>query len=126
MTEWSDARKRGFIVSVLRSGTRRWPPKYQALSEACVGIRYNEKTKRNGKHYSCKACEGEFPSSKVQVDHIAPVVDPKTGFTTWDAFIEGLFCGKENLQVLCIECHSQKTATERAEKVPTKKKKVKT
>jgi len=48
----------------------------------------------------------------VQVDHIIPVIDPATGFTTWDAFIERLFCDRDNLQVLCTSCHDIKTKEE--------------
>lgn len=49
----------------------------------------------------------------MQVDHIKPVVDPNTGFTSWDDFIERLYCEKENLQVLCTTCHDRKTLKEK-------------
>lgn len=50
------------------------------------------------------------------IDHIDPVVDPKKGFTSWDDLIERLFCEKEGLQLLCPECHEEKTADERQER----------
>lgn len=49
----------------------------------------------------------------MQVDHIKPVVDPKKGFTTWDEFIDRLFCERKNLQAICLECHKVKTAEEK-------------
>jgi 5-methylcytosine-specific restriction endonuclease McrA len=110
--EWSPARKKAFIVSVLRGGSRRYPPKYLTLNDAYVGQRLNEKTHRVGKHYLCATCQGEYPTKDVQVDHIEPIINPKTGFTTWDDFINRLFCGKENLQVLCTSCHKIKTKEE--------------
>lgn len=116
MAEWTDARKRAFIISVLRSGTRRFPPKYETLSEAYCGIRYNEKTKRNGKHYVCRTCEGEYPAKEVNVDHIKPVVDPEVGFVDWNTYVENMFCSKDNLQVLCKTCHNLKTQEERKKK----------
>lgn len=113
---WTEGRKRSFITSVLRSGARRWPPKFEALADAYVGIRHNSKTKRDSKHYLCASCEGEFPAKEVQVDHISPVVDPKTGFISWDLFIERLYCERDNLQVLCIPCHKKKSKEERKKK----------
>lgn len=111
--KWSVARYRTFIVSALRAASRRWPPKYETLQEAYVGQFVNPKTKRVSKHYKCAACTEVYPGKEVNVDHIFPVIDPKTGFTSWDDFISRLFCEKENLQVLCTECHNLKTKKEK-------------
>lgn len=113
MAEWTDARKHGFIVAVLRAGTRRWPPKYEALNEAKTEKKINEKTKRLAQHYLCAMCEEEFTSKDIQVDHIEPVVDPKKGFKDWNTYIPRLFCEKSNLQVLCTSCHKEKTKQEK-------------
>jgi formate-dependent nitrite reductase cytochrome c552 subunit len=40
------------------------------------------------------------------------VVDPKEGFTTWDSYIERLFCPAEHFDVLCKSCHEAKTQIE--------------
>ena len=48
---------------------------------------------------------------EVQVDHIIPVVD-FDGFKDWDTYIKSLFCSIKNLQVLCRECHKEKTTRE--------------
>lgn len=110
---WTEARFRTFIVSVLRAGSRKWPPKYQVLNEAKTEKKVNTKTKRMGQHFQCAACAKDFPSSQVQVDHIEPIVSTEDGFTSWKDFIERLYCEKENLQVLCKPCHSLKTKKER-------------
>lgn len=110
---WTDARYKAFIVSALRAASRRWPPKYETLQEAYVGQLTNPKTKRVSKHYKCKACKEIYPGKEVQVDHIEPVVSTTDGFTTWDAFIQRLFCEKSGLQVLCSQCHSIKTQKEK-------------
>ena len=47
------------------------------------------------------------------VDHIAPVVDPVTGFISWDDTIARMFVEEEGLQVLCHKCHSRKTMEEK-------------
>ena len=123
-TSWSEGRIRAFITSVLRAGSRRWPPKYQTLNEAYVGQRINPKTNREGKHYLCAACCSEVPAKDIVIDHIDPVVDPQQGFVSWDVFIERLFCGKDNLQALCVPCHKIKTKEEtngRKESIKNKK-----
>lgn len=109
--KWTDGRIRGFITSTIRSGFRRWPEKYTALDRAKVGKIKNKQTGRLAEHYRCASCNGNFISKDVQVDHIDPVV-PLTGFTTWDNFIERMFCDSEKLQVLCIKCHKDKTKKE--------------
>jgi 5-methylcytosine-specific restriction endonuclease McrA len=115
---WTEGRKRAFITAVLRSGMRRWPPKYETLNEGYIGTKENVKTKRLAKHYLCNCCGGQFPAKDVEVDHILPVVDPDVGFISWDVFIERLYCKMENLQLLCKECHKEKTKTERKARVP--------
>lgn len=113
---WTDSKTKTFIVGVLRAGARRWPPKYETLKEAYVGKKKNKKTNRVGSHYVCNLCKEEYPASEVNVDHIAPVVDPVEGFIDWNTFIERLFCSKDNLQVLCTECHTHiKTKGEKEE-----------
>ena len=78
--DWTEGRRKSFITSVLRSGYRRWPPKYETLKEAQSGKKENVKTKRIAMHYKCNSCKEDFPAKEVQVDHIEPVVDSK-GFS---------------------------------------------
>jgi len=110
--EWTEGRYRSFIVSTLRGGMRRWPPKWKALKDACVGRKLNKATNKLALHYTCNECKKEYTSTNVEVDHIKPVVPP-TGFTSWDNYIDRLFCEKYNLQVLCKKCHKQKTKKEK-------------
>lgn len=110
---WTEGRIKSFITSTIRSGFRRWPPKYVVLANSYVNTKVNVKTKRFAKHYKCAKCKKAFPSKEVQVDHIKPVVSAN-GFTSWDDFIKNLFCSEENLQVLCKGCHSIKTKKETA------------
>ena len=114
--EWTPARFRSFVVSALRTATRRWPPKFKALKEAYIGRKTNKKTNKLAMHYRCAHCRKEFIAADVQVDHVLPVVNPKTGFTSWEDYINAMFCEKENLQVLCKPCHSVKTQIEKQER----------
>jgi ribosomal protein L44E len=110
---WTEARIKGFIIGVLRSGARRWPPKHEALKDAYVGKKENKKTKRKVMHYRCCICKEEFPSTFIEVDHKDPVVDPAVGFVDWNTFVSRLYCPKDNLQAICKTCHTKKTKEER-------------
>lgn len=111
--EWTAARHHAFIVSVLRAGTRRWPPKYETLNAAKTEKKKNVKTGRLAQHYLCAMCEADYPATMVQVDHIQPVVDRSQGFIDWDTYIARLFCEKDNFQILCKPCHVIKTKEEK-------------
>jgi 5-methylcytosine-specific restriction endonuclease McrA len=121
-TFWTEGRLKAFITSALRGAFRKYPPKYETLKEASVGKKINTKTKRLAEHYVCNHCKQEFPSKEVNVDHISPCVDTKTGFVNWDVYINRMFCieyidnnlyiNKDNLQVLCTSCHDIKTKEE--------------
>lgn len=115
--QWTEARFRQFIFSILRSGTFRWAPKNEVKKEARVGRGL----------YLCAGC-GEHVSvttptvtkqgkrkrvNNVFVDHIEPIVDPNEGFTSFDTYINNMYCEKDNLQLLCKACHDQKTKQER-------------
>lgn len=111
-TSWSEARIKGFIISVIRAGSRRWPARNEALKAAKTDKKLNVLTNRIAQHYKCNACKKEFPSTQTQVDHIKPVVDPKKGFVDWNTYIDRMFVPVEGYQVLCKKCHSIKTKKE--------------
>ena len=112
---WTEARFNSFIKSALRGASRRWQPISDCLKEA--------RTRRG--FYQCAGCDQEVPASikpedggkrkkNVHVDHIKPIINPETGFVSWDETIERMFCEPEGLQVLCESCHTEKTNQEKA------------
>ena len=110
---WTEGRFNSFIKSTLRSGSQRWPPKYKALDGAKRGKRINKASGRLAEHYECASCKQGFPAKEIQVDHIYPVIDPTVGFTTWDDVIRRMFCEQKDFQILCQECHKEKTKSEK-------------
>lgn len=102
-----------FIRSVLRRASQRWKPLNEVRTEARVARGL----------YECNICKQHVPNSikvggkrvkNVIIDHTNPIVDPEVGFTTWDDFIYGLFCEKDNLQAICKSCADEKGAVERS------------
>ena len=104
---------KAYLKNVLRRASYRHSARSEALKRA--------RTARNT--YTCNDCKQSFPNKSVAVDHLQPVVNPETGFTTWDDYIARLFCGPDLLQVLCDTCHDAKTAREREIRKATKARK---
>jgi len=109
---WTEGRFNSFVTSILRSGSRRWGPKYSTLNSAKTERKLNPKSGRPAQHFACASCGNDFPAKQVEVDHIIPIGTEKT----WDEFINGLFCEADNLQVLCKTCHKAKTLKEKKKK----------
>lgn len=112
---WTKSRFDSFIKSALRAASLKWPPRWQVLKEAFVGIKINKKTGRSSKHYKCNHCKKDFPTSEVEVNHKISVV-PYEGITSWDIVIERLFCEAEGLEALCKPCHKTITTQEKEQR----------
>jgi 5-methylcytosine-specific restriction endonuclease McrA len=110
---WNESRIKNFIISLLRAGSRKWPPRASVLADAKTEKKINSKSGRLAQHYKCKSCKKDFPLTQVQVDHLNPVVDPATGFIDWNTYIPRMFCDEDNLQVLCTVCHTKKSNKEK-------------
>lgn len=91
-----------FVKGILRRGSFHWKARNAALVAARVS---------RGK-YLCKTCGDLFGPKEVDLDHNLPVIDPKKGFTTWDDYINRLYCEESGFSVLCKSCHSAKTMQE--------------
>lgn len=118
---WTESKFSSFVRNALRSASRKWAPIQDAKKKAHT---------RRG-FYLCASCGQEVPLTikqgrkrvqNVFVDHIEPIVDPTKGFTSYDDFIERLFCEEDNLQVLCGPCHDEKTLKERGQAAERRKK----
>lgn len=110
---WTEARFKSFVTSALRAASRRWPPKFAALKAALTGRKTNKKTGKLAQHFKCASCAYTFIAADVQVDHIHPVVDPVVGFTSWDVYVDRIFCEVNGFQILCKPCHKIKTDIEK-------------
>lgn len=105
----------------------RWSPEYKVVKTATKCIKCGNdfpmftacsKCKRPSAKL-CKACKTAKRKCVPQADHIEPVVNPKTGFVSWDEFFDRLFKGA--LQPLCWNCHQIKTQAENVERRKVRK-----
>ena len=108
----SSAERTSFIKAALRGKSRFWKPAQDALKAS----------KRWYNQYECNMCHIVWPSklpplpwSKKRrtnnvIDHIEEIVSVDTGFTTWDSFIQNLFCEQDGFQILCYLCNKKKTS----------------
>lgn len=92
-----------FVKAQLRrASVWKWPAANIAM----------EKAKLDGL-YKCSGCGNYFSPKKVNRDHIEPVENPKTGFTTFDNYVERLLVKSDQIQILCEDlCHPAKTLIE--------------
>lgn len=110
--QWTQARFNSFVTSQLRQGTRKWAPINEVKKKARVSRGLYE-CAGCGEHVPPTIRDGPKRVQNIFVDHINPIVDPALGFTSWDDYIERIYCEEENLQVLCKTCHDKKSNEER-------------
>lgn len=107
---WTTARYFSFIRSALRRAWTKYPVRFHVLEDAKRP--YRGRDKRTKWVYKCAECEKLYKSTEVQVDHINPAGSLKD-YNDLPQFVQRLFCEKDNLQVLCKQCHDVKTKEER-------------
>lgn len=118
--QWTTARFFGFIRSGLREKFGRYPVKYEAIKDSAQVIDTGEVYKtgpREGepkmvKMYECCECNNLFRQKDIQVDHIKPTGRLQS-FEDLGSFAERMFCAKDGLQIMCTECHKEKTQREK-------------
>jgi len=122
--------ERGRVKGAVRRSFRLSPQMKEVLQAARVELppalkKDGTPGKRNQVRYRCAACKELFSQKDVQVDHLKTVVPlwKKEKDMTYDEIVRGVFCDKDNLQVLCStpmkrndgksSCHKKKTDEEK-------------
>lgn len=115
-----------WIRGMLRRGWSKYPvaKEYKSSKQRIVPILdengnqlYYKSGKKKGKprtryEAECECCGETFPAHKLQVDHIVSA----GSFVELEdiaPYLTRLFCGKDNLQLLCVPCHEIKTHCDR-------------
>lgn len=96
-----DKKDRQWLITKLRRISLYWPARQECLNASKIerGV------------FRCNHCKMGFGRKEINIDHIDPVVKI-TGFINWDDYISKLFCDSSMMQILCLQCHSNKTLTE--------------
>jgi len=125
-------RFKGRIIAALRRLSFSWYPRNEVKAAAkrfpatfeckSCGILVYEGSSKENYDNICNQTTSRVIMGKTVMDHIYPVVPPMEGFTTWDSYINQLFCSKEGFQLLCSECSEKKTRLEQEERKRNKKK----
>lgn len=70
-----------------------------------------QKGPKGGRMIVCSMCRKLYSASKIEVDHIEPVIPiGKTAKDMdWNEIAARLFCAKSNLRCLCKDCHKKVT-----------------
>ena len=108
--------KYAFAKAALRRASVYWYAMKEAMDNARVsrGI------------YQCNSCKELFKKHEIQKDHIQPVVSVNAEkVNDMNSYVETLFCGPENIQILCKPCHALKTAVEGEQRVQARKERAK-
>lgn len=114
--------QKSFVINNLRRVSYKWQPRNEALAKA----RAAQLVKRGRLvwHYNCVLCPVEqlYSRKEVEIDHVVPVVDVDKGFTTWDDYIDRMYCDVDGYQILCLKHHDEKTALENQGRVRKRRK----
>jgi hypothetical protein len=92
----------GMIRATLRNKSRWWKPILAVKNAAKIA--YKGPNKRRKFSYICGECKNEFDSKQVNVHHKIPV-GTLTCFEDLPLFTKNLFCEKQDLILLCSDCH---------------------
>ena len=115
------------IKKKLRLASLSNPHKHTALEKAkvdsathecnnCGCYMYNGVSHQNFKKLKKKYPDKLFKREKPQADHVNSVIEVGVGFVDWNTYIERLFCESEGYQILCNQCHKEKSKKENSKR----------
>jgi len=112
---------RAWMIRQIRKASYNYPPFYKIEAEAKTTYYIDSKNGKKLKRVSfkCIQCKNQFKRGEINRDHIKPVIDPLIGFPKlpngeddWNTYIKAMFFN--DVQMLCIACHNDKTLGENA------------
>lgn len=108
------ANKRSDIAKLVSAARKVWRE-----SETYKEVKKAAKVPGRTGWYRCASCKCEF--EVIRIDHISPIGAQPTTLLLFGAWLENLFCERNNLQPLCNSDHKAKTALERKENARLRK-----
>ena len=104
-----DNKDKNCIRGGLRLVFRRSKSHKMARDKARVNLhegKYKNGRDKIGVWYKCRHCQELFKAKDIEVDH---VIEIGKFDGDWNRLVDSMFCGPDNLQVLCKDCHKEKT-----------------
>jgi len=116
--KWSEARMRSFAMSAIRRA--QWPVKYAAIATAYIANGVNPATGKPCKLHRCTSCKKTYPKGMMRADHINPVIPIDNNWKdgenwlgyNWNQLLPRLWCEADNYQIICKDCHKEKSKDE--------------
>ena len=136
-----DTKTKQRIINAVRKISRWHKPRLAAKKKAfvdkalylcsiCGCLCYEGKSLVRFALYKQQYKKYEVKHERPHMDHIDPVVDPKTGFPyladgwpDFNTYFRRMFSAESNFACMCTNCHKLKTAAERKIRGMTKRKK---
>lgn len=109
---WTEA----FVLSRIRATLRKLSMQMPSIRECKLRCRraYTAGINRQQRfEYQCQCCKEWFPEKMIQVDHIIPAGSLRRFEDVGEFARRLLFPKQEDLQVLCLKDHNEKTQRER-------------
>lgn len=94
------SKRRSDIAKLVTRSREVW-----RMSEVCLLIK--KQAKVGPGWYKCKSC-GQS-REVIRIDHIKAIGKQPDTMLEFGPWLEKLFCGQENLQPLCQDCHREKS-----------------
>jgi 5-methylcytosine-specific restriction endonuclease McrA len=106
-------KERGLIKGAVRRVFSRSELRRKVLEKSRIE-HYDPTRPRVKKWSSCESCGEAIATYEAQVDHKVPLVPIISSLEemTWDEVVNGCWCYEDLLQVLCQQCHGEKTKEE--------------
>lgn len=110
----TEAEFHGKIRSALRNAFKWWLPMKVALKNA--ERKSQSSNKRLKYEYHCAKCDNWFPRKEVQIDHKEGCGSLNTVHDIPEFIIKLTAEDPDAFQILCKECHKEKTQDERKQR----------
>ncbi len=109
--------ERGLLKNAIRRVFSRSDLRSKAVDKQTID--YSDPQRPRVKKWSiCPICQKPTARYQLEVDHIEPVVPLDSSFDemSWDTLVDRIWCQIENLQAVCIPCHTEKSSQEMKER----------
>ncbi len=103
MDETFKKKLNGYFIAFCRR-TFAWSPAYREATKKAE--------RKEGKEikWLCAKCNALVGKGEKHRDHIDPVVSVEKGWDgSWDTYRDRLFVDADKIQILCLQCHKEKS-----------------